>query len=429
MNINYEYVRPHKIDDMKVRYESGLKLNNELKVEIIPNATILPVKKMAQDSLLFGRGGVVDEDNNYISLSSIPNRIDKAYDFAAPSETIDKKVVYLGYLVNHWGHYLVEGVSRLWYFLKNDPTIDKYIFTVEEYRECSVNGNYREFLSLLGILDKVEIINKPARYKEVVVPQRSYARRDYYSEEYKRTFDAVAEEAMERAGEFDTYDSVFFSRGHFKKAKIYEIGGELLDSYFSNNGYKLVYPETISLTEMIVLIRSAKQCACASGSIAHNMLFGYDEQQLTIVERVSVLNVDQTDVDCIRDLNVTYIDGHYTIYPVSMGGGPCFFAFNRQFRKYCEDRHEVYPSKKLLSERHLRKNIKRYMKTYRKEHGYLWALEGEWQLNYCKAIYEGYLDSLSDLRPYLSMARPFAVEHYFNLRILARAVKNVFRRG
>ena len=38
----------------------------------------------------------------------------------------DEKVVYCGYLVNHWGHFLIEAVTRLWYFMERDATIDVY---------------------------------------------------------------------------------------------------------------------------------------------------------------------------------------------------------------------------------------------------------------------------------------------------------------
>lgn len=427
MKVNYNYVRPYKAIDMKKRHTDGLRNEEDLKVEFVSHATILPVKKVEGDSLLFGRGGVVDEFGQYVELSSIPGRIEQKYDFGCSVPLSDSKVVYAGYLVNHWGHFLVEGISRLWYLFEDDATIDKYVFTVEDYRECCVSGNYREFFQLLNVWEKVEIINTPVTYREVVVPQRAYCRRSYYSDKYKKIFNAVSECAMKRVGEFQTYESIFLSRALFKKAKKYEIGTELLDDYFLKNGYKIIYPETVSLAEMIVLIRSAQRCACASGSIAHNMLFGLDRQQLTIVERVSVINPDQIDVDCIKDLHVTYIDAHYTIYPVPMGSGPCFFSFNKQFRSYCEKQQEVYPSQRFLTESYRRKGLRQYMRTYRKENGYMWGLEGEWQLMFSKAIYEGYLDSLSELRPYLDKTKPFLLEHFFSLGIWKVKVKKIIK--
>ena len=73
-------------------------------------------------------------------------------------------MVYCGYLVNHWGHFLVEAVNRLWYALKNDQTVDKYVFFLDEGQEREIKGNYKEFFQLLKIWDKVELINTPTKY-------------------------------------------------------------------------------------------------------------------------------------------------------------------------------------------------------------------------------------------------------------------------
>ncbi len=427
MHIDYSYTRPFKADDMKKKYAASFENNNKLEVQAYKNATILPTKKFQSDSLLFGRGGVVDESGEYVELSSIPNRLDKAYECSS-AEFCDQKVVYAGYLVYHWGHFLVEGSTRLWYFLKNDPSIDKYVFMVEEGRDCTISANYKEFLELLGIWDKLEIINKPTKYREVIVPQRAYHRSKYYSNEYKAVFNAVAENAMLHAKEYSICDKIFFSRGLFKKAKYYEIGTDMLDAYFEANNYELVHPETISLTELIVKIRSAKHCACASGSIAHNMLFAKDGQELTIVERLSVLNQEQVDVDRVKELKVTYVDGHYTIYPVSMGGGPCYFAFTKQFKAYCKDRNELPPPQKFLADSYTRSCLRRYMNTYKKENYYQWGLEGSWQLNHCQAIYEAYQDTLQDLGKYLNGSVPFRLKQFTEIRILKRTISRILHR-
>ena len=94
------------------------------------NATILPLWEFPEDKdLLFGRGGVVDETGEYVHLSGIETRIMNRYPFENPVYR-DEKVVYFVYLVNHWGHFLVEAVTRLWYALEQDPTVDTCGFVV-----------------------------------------------------------------------------------------------------------------------------------------------------------------------------------------------------------------------------------------------------------------------------------------------------------
>ena len=131
MNIDYRYLRPEKAKALKKWYDAPVEVREQPATWCGNNATILPLRRGKDFGLLFGKGGVVDENGQYVSLSAIPGRVEGSYEVKAP-EFRDEKVVYCGYLVNHWGHFLIEGVTRLWYFLENDPTIDKYVFFLDE---------------------------------------------------------------------------------------------------------------------------------------------------------------------------------------------------------------------------------------------------------------------------------------------------------
>ena len=163
MEIDYQYLRPKKAEALKKWYDNPVNILEHPKVWRGKNATILPLRRDPSFGLLFGKGGVVDEEGNYVDLSAIPGRVQFAYPMENP-EYRDETVVYCGYLVNHWGHFLIEGVTRLWYFLENDPTVDKYVFFMDEQEQREIKGNYREFLELLKIWDKLEIINRPTAY-------------------------------------------------------------------------------------------------------------------------------------------------------------------------------------------------------------------------------------------------------------------------
>ena len=54
----------------------------------------------------------MDENGQYVELSGIPTRIWGSYAFPR-AEHRNETVVYCGFLVNHWGHFLVEAVTRL----------------------------------------------------------------------------------------------------------------------------------------------------------------------------------------------------------------------------------------------------------------------------------------------------------------------------
>ena len=93
----------------------------------------------------------------------------------------------------------MEGVARLWYFMENDSSVDSYVFALDEGETSEIKGNYKEFLTLLNIWDKLEFVNKPTTYREVIVPDLAFRRWGAYSPKYLRVFDTVA--ANVRGGE------------------------------------------------------------------------------------------------------------------------------------------------------------------------------------------------------------------------------------
>lgn len=369
-------------------------------------------------------GGVIDQNCVYQAVSGIDGRVGGYYDHSLP-EYEDKRVVYCGYLVKQWGHFLVEGSARLWYFLKNDDSVDKYVFITEENGDCGVKGNYFEFFRRLGIADKIEIINRPVKYREVIVPELGYKRKEYYTDQYKNIFDVIAQNAMSEHDILrDAADKIYLSRGQFKKALEAEAGLDMLDDYFQRNGFKVVYPEKISLGEMILAIRNARVCAAESGTVPHNMLFAEDGQNLIIVERQSIVTEIQTDVDRMKDLDVTYIDAHYTIYPVSGGYGPYILAFNRWLKQYSLDQGYLPPSKVYLSKKYLKACFRQYMRVYRQAYGYKWGMEA-WQLQYAEALFEAYKESSEVFKPYLEMTEPFTWKQYSNWRYIKQKIHQI----
>ena len=257
-----------------------------------------------------------------------------------PVDEIEKRnerVVYCGLFVKHWGHFLVEVVSRLWYFLEHDDGISKYIFVVEENAKEEISGNYLRFFQLLGIGDRLEIINKPSRFETVIVPELAYARMNYYSKQFKNIFWKVAKRAIESNPPICEAKRIFFSRGHFKKAMDSEIGNNFLEQYFKANGFTILYPEDLTLEQMICYIRNAEICASPSGTLPHNYLFSQDNKRVIIVERTSLINEMQIDVDRIKDLEVIYIDGHWMFYPGLSGGGPFCYGYTKEFKEFTKD--------------------------------------------------------------------------------------------
>ena len=420
-HIDYRYLRPKKAAWLKIMYDTPLERKEALSVWHGRNATILPLCARGGDNLLFGRGGVVDENGQYVELSGIPTRIWGSYAFPK-AEYRDETVVYCGFLVNHWGHFLVEAVTRLWYALENDTGVDKYVFFLNENEQRELKGNYREFFRLLGILDKIEIINQPTTYREVIVPEIAFRCMEFYSPRFLAIFDAIADRIVP-SPEWVPEKKIFFTRTGFSKGNNLEFGGECLDNFFLRNGFTVLHPERLSLSQMIYQIRNAEEIATISGSAHHNMLFAQNGQRLLILERL-VINVDyQVSINRMRGLGVTPIDANFHLYTVDTAG-PLMLGYNHILERYISDNGLVPPDKVYCSKKYRDSCFKAYMASYQDNYRYRWHME-PWYPEIADSLYEAYEDNYPYFKEYLDGNRPFLKEHYFQIHYWKQLLKRL----
>ncbi len=422
--IDYQYLRPKKAEMLRPWCEFPVAIAENPEIWRGFDATILPLRRDPSFGLLFGKGGVVDKDGAYVELSSIPLRVQYAYDFGEP-EYRDEKVVYCGYLVNHWGHFLIEGVTRLWYFLENDDTIDKYVFFLDENEERQIRGNYRLFLELLKIWDKLEIINRPTRYREVIIPQRGIESRIRYSPKLIDVFDRIADNVVPQP-DWETPEKIYYSRSQFQKGMQFEFGFAALDNFFEKNGYTVLYPEKVPLDRMIHYIRNSKVVASLSGSLPHNMLFARNGQKIEIVERLVISDDNQTDVNRMRQLDVTYIDANIPIYPVDFVG-PFIMGYTPELQRFAADKGYLPPDPEYLTAKHYKRCFTQYMKAYVDLYNYRWFMD-DWYGPFADSLYEGFQAGRSFFGDYLDRKRPYRWYHYFEFHYFKQLIKRLLGR-
>lgn len=416
-----QYLRPKKAAHLRHWHTCHQEIRENLEVWHGNNATILPLRKDSR--VQFGLGGVVDCDGNYVDLSAIPGRVQYHYEFRDP-EYQDLKVVYCGYMINHWGHFLIEAVCRLWYFLERDETIDKYVFFLDENEQREIKGNYREFLQLLGIWEKVEFINRPVTYREVLVPELALRCMTYYSPKYREMFDVIADHVVPDPS-WKPLEKIYFSRSQLSKGQSYEFGLEMLDDFFAKNGYTILYPEKVPLSQMIFYIRSSNVIASLSGTLPHNMLFARNGQKVEIIERCT-LNIDnQVDVNRIRDLHAVYVDSNIPIYPIDFVG-PFIMGYTPELKQFAEDNGYDAPDEKYLTPKYQKQCFVKYMKAYKDLYRYNWFMF-DWYIPYTDYLLEAYRAGHEYFADYLDGRRPFLWHHYFEFHYFKQFIKRLLK--
>ena len=382
--IDLSYMRPLKRQKVQEKFNTFLH-RDELSTVSYDDAIVLPGNNR--------NGGVID-CNGQLVEESTSAWFGGAY--GVDDQTIEhdeRTVVFLGeYATSTWGHAHVSLLVRFWYCLSQNENIDAYVIICERQDQKYDNKPLNDFIRMAGLEEKVIFIDRPTRFKRVIVPQPSFTC-DCYSDHFWKTMEVIKQNALkESLDSVETPEKIFLSRSHFKRAKSAEGGLELLDDYFEKNGFTIVYPEEISLVQMVRIMQNAKVCASESGSITFNTMFANDDLNVIVIERIPLLADGNLLTNLAPAKRITYVDGCYILYPGGVGGA-CMLGFTDEFERFTNDNGYCSPSLSYLEADYMNKCLEIYQKRYDKMNTY-----NQW-LNWNKpdwlpVVYEAFLASI-----------------------------------
>ncbi|MDE6428697.1 MAG: glycosyltransferase family 61 protein, partial [Muribaculaceae bacterium] len=299
-----DYLRPKKAEVYRRLSGDYIDRTGDLRIDEHEDVVLTPLGQLAGASTDSDLADVIIDDCDF--CASI-----KKSGSGAAAGRINGRVLYGGYFRSQWGHFLMNTTSRLWpLFTGAIQGVDKILFFSDNNQDViPQRGNYREFLELAGILDKVVIVSGTVEVESLIVPEMAFEHTLYFSKEARAVFDAVRESAMDSSsGEFS--DKVFLTRSSLPGAARDEINISKLDELFLRNGYQIVSPEKVSLRQLINILNRAGHIASVSGSTAHNFVFAARDAEFIIVERTAVVNVYQIGIDLICGIRPILIDAY-----------------------------------------------------------------------------------------------------------------------
>lgn len=334
------------------------RLDRPMEVCIVPGGIILP-RRETENGPMWGLGGVCREDGSFVELSAYDGgwaTHGGGYSWTETRE-MDCDVVYFGMYFNHWGHFLIDLMGRLWYFAQNRGRGLKLAYLGEE----EPRGNFLEVFSLLGIGQEDLIhITEPTRFRSVIVPEFSCRSCEWYSREYRSIFDAMIAQVEEEGYEpekLKDLKKVYFSRLSFGKAKATEFGEKNIAHWLEANGFTSVGPETLSVRDQIWLWNHAEEIVCLDGSIPMSIAFSDNPGlKLTILHKTSLEHLNVELYLLMRPCDVTFLDvwhEPFRGYPKNIGAGPFLLHLGGDAMEYSRRRGWVFP----FTEAQLRRDL------------------------------------------------------------------------
>jgi len=193
----------------------------------------------------------------------------------------DRNACYLGHASVHFGHFLLETLSRAWAWrvldgdsvpvMQSPPRVPKFV---------------KSFLALLpGVAERFEFIKRTTRFKNVYVPAPSFVFRRSAHVEFKFLCETLAERALP-SGVNLTDQPLYLSRrglGPFANRAL--VGEERLERLLEEEGFLIVRPETLPITEQIKLFNSHRWIVSPMGSACHTRVFSRKENNILMLTR------------------------------------------------------------------------------------------------------------------------------------------------
>jgi capsular polysaccharide biosynthesis protein len=176
------------------------------------------------------------------------------------------RTLYLGTFMNHYGHFITESLSRYW---RQEAGAFDHIVA---YPFMHNDGNIlvREFHRYLaGLLDvpiaRMAILRSQTVFDEIVVPEQLWTYNVHVNAHMREIYGRIS---ARHAGKRPC-GRVFLSRTDSSRL------GNLpaVEDVFASFGFRVVYPERISIADQLTLYANCEILAGPSGSAMHNCLF------------------------------------------------------------------------------------------------------------------------------------------------------------
>ena len=369
--MEFKYVYSYEQERMKAFWNYKLPKISLNPPKLYENTILLPAIKK-DSKLLFGEGGVINQDGYPIEDSFIRKGKENKLSFGITKKLnhketynnfLDDEYIYLGYINNHWGHFIVDFSTRL-YFAKKYPS-KKFIFLInsQEVKFCLIS-QIKRFIELLGIdFRNIVFLNKITKVRKLIIPVQSYHAEVYYSDEYIETFNTVIDNIQPTYKQ--KFKKVYFSRLKINNSINREIGIEKLDDIFNTNNYNIFYPENELLDNQIYILNNCVEFYAVIGSIFHNIMFIKNSNiNIFCINKTNLNNSLIRDTCKIRNKDITFIDAYISKAPVIYGCGPFLIELNNNLKNFFNDNCIKYNEHKYNTKIEKIKNISKYNLLY-----------------------------------------------------------------
>jgi capsular polysaccharide biosynthesis protein len=203
------------------------------------------------------------------------NNIDAAH---LKPDSVLEEGIYGGFAFNHFGHFLVESLGRLW--PANHPEFCElpiYFHPVWGRINTDDEGAFaHQILKLLGIDPRrIQFINEVSLVKKVHIPEQLYGFHllEHVDERMLKFLSAAQRRIENRlSSEAASAENLYVSRSKWLPEKGLIAGEREFEQFLAQNGWTVFYPEDHSFSAQLKRYCSARRIIFSEGSAYHSLI-------------------------------------------------------------------------------------------------------------------------------------------------------------
>lgn len=314
-------------------------------VSKVKNGIILPLKKISDDTANgMYAGGVCDEEFNFIAglirncdreinLSCLRSYKVEDSNIIRSNET----VIFGGVLIDFFGHFILECISRLWFVIENNSNY-KIAFVILGENKVF----FDDLFELLKIKDRVLFIDTPTQFNNVIVPEETLHAYTGFKAKYGDIYLKIMSNVKAKK-----YKKIYLTRSKFGKQDC--VNELYFENFYKKRGYKVIAPEQYSIVDQIAFIKGAEEVVCTLGTLSHLLLFAKPKTKLVMLIR-AVINplIPQLIIDQVKNLNYYIIDVSFNFLPVTHSQGCFLLGPTKYWRAYLDSVGEEYSEDEMV---------------------------------------------------------------------------------
>ncbi len=185
------------------------------------------------------------------------------------------KFLYLGFYTEHYGHFLIESLGRLWASHSLNE-YDGYVFSdfvLQRNNENGISPLSKLCLSAFNVQAKDVLIAKDIqRFQRLDVPTSMMYIGELVHPDMINILKRIST-ALRHSDTGQQLDKLYLSRSKLDKRKRKVVNEHNIEKIFVEHGYKVVHLQDISFPEQLALLHNAKVIAGLDGSALHNSVY------------------------------------------------------------------------------------------------------------------------------------------------------------